>query len=83
MRDRSRTLPFDSDNVFSSNNLANSKNKKLVPLSQSKDTDLSYDTSLRPGNWFDGLLRCLKPVWTVLGKTTAHELKEGKQIILL
>ncbi|KAG8201444.1 hypothetical protein JTE90_024314 [Oedothorax gibbosus] len=76
MLNRSRTLPFDSDNVFSSNNLANSKNKKLAPLSQSKDTDLSYDTTLRPGNWFDGLLRCLKPVWTVLGKTTAHELKE-------
>lgn len=78
--DRSCTLPLESDNIFNSlNSLANSKDKKLAPLFRSKDTDLSYDSGPRSGNWFDGLLRCLKPVWTVLGKSTSHELKEGKK----
>lgn len=27
------------------------------------------------GGWFNGLLGCLRPVWTIIGKATAHDLK--------
>ncbi|GBM41178.1 Mitogen-activated protein kinase kinase kinase 12 [Araneus ventricosus] len=75
-QERSRTLPLNSAIVYGSSNMICSY-KKNVPLSQSKDADLNYtDTGQRSNRWFDGLLRCLKPVWTVLGKSSVHELKE-------
>ncbi|XP_075230073.1 mitogen-activated protein kinase kinase kinase 13 wallenda isoform X2 [Lycorma delicatula] len=33
----------------------------------------------KEGGWVDGLLGCLKPVWTIIGKATAHEIK-GHQV---
>ncbi|KFM69720.1 Mitogen-activated protein kinase kinase kinase 13-A, partial [Stegodyphus mimosarum] len=70
-------LPQQSLNVLGSTNMLTSSNK-LVSLSQSKDAELNYgDMGQRSNRWFDGLLRCLKPVWTALGKSTSHELKEG------
>ena len=27
------------------------------------------------GGWFNGLLGCLRPVWTIIGKATSHDLK--------
>lgn len=29
----------------------------------------------KEGGWVEGLLGCLKPVWTIIGKATAHEIK--------
>lgn len=29
------------------------------------------------GGWFNGLLGCLRPVWTIIGKATAHDLKHN------
>ncbi|GFY03857.1 mitogen-activated protein kinase kinase kinase 13-B [Trichonephila clavipes] len=82
-QEHSRTLPLNSSVINGSNNMINLSNKKIVPLSQSKDADLNYtDTGQRSNRWFDGLLRCLKPVWTVLGKTSTHELKEDNWEIL-
>ncbi|KAF8790378.1 mitogen-activated protein kinase kinase kinase 13-like [Argiope bruennichi] len=80
---RSRTLPLNSAIVYGSSNMICSTYKKNAPLSQSKDADLNYtDTGQRSNRWFDGLLRCLKPVWTVLGKSSVHELKEDNWEIL-
>ncbi|KAF4524846.1 hypothetical protein B566_EDAN014697 [Ephemera danica] len=33
-----------------------------------------YDPMIRPG-FFDGLIGCLRPVWTIIGKATTNELK--------
>ncbi|GIX68376.1 mitogen-activated protein kinase kinase kinase 13 [Caerostris extrusa] len=82
-QERSRTLPLNSTNLNGFSSMINLSNKKIVSLSQSKDADLNYtDTGQRSNRWFDGLLRCLKPVWTVLGKSATHELKEDNWEIL-
>ncbi|GFR00977.1 mitogen-activated protein kinase kinase kinase 12 [Trichonephila clavata] len=81
-QEHSRTLPLNSTVINGSNNMISLSNKKIVPLSQSKDADLNYtDTGQRSNRWFDGLLRCLKPVWTVLGKTSTHELKDNWEVL--
>lgn len=36
----------------------------------------SLEIEPRSHRWFDGLLRCLKPMWVVSGKSNLHELKE-------
>lgn len=50
------------------------------------DQSLSMlDGHARPninGGWFNGLLGCLRPVWTIIGKATSNDLKNqqsGKQ----
>ncbi|XP_039285893.1 mitogen-activated protein kinase kinase kinase 12 isoform X2 [Nilaparvata lugens] len=34
---------------------------------------------LKEGGWVDGLLGCLRPVWTIIGKATANEIKAHHQ----
>lgn len=34
---------------------------------------------IKEGGWVDGLLGCLKPVWTIIGKATANEIKAHHQ----
>lgn len=33
------------------------------------------NNNMKEGGWVDGLLGCLKPVWTIIGKATNHEIK--------
>lgn len=39
---------------------------------------LSCEVEPRSHRWFDGFLRCLKPIWVAAGKSSVHELKESK-----
>ncbi|XP_071043741.1 uncharacterized protein [Parasteatoda tepidariorum] len=81
-QDHSKTLSVEPTILFGSSAVINSTCKKTTSLTRSKDGDLNYCDNSRVNRWFDGLLRCLKPVWTVLGKSTTHELKEDNWEIL-
>ncbi|XP_054721398.1 LOW QUALITY PROTEIN: mitogen-activated protein kinase kinase kinase 13-A-like [Uloborus diversus] len=84
----SDTVMRVSNAIFGSSTMLQSPGNQIVSLSQHKDLDVNHsDTGQKSSKdsgqrWFDGLLRCLRPVWTVLGKTTAHELKEDNWEIL-
>ncbi|CAH1790141.1 unnamed protein product [Owenia fusiformis] len=41
----------------------------------SVDMDVSYRTGQQTAGFFEGLLGCLRPVWTIIGKAAAAELK--------
>uniref|UniRef100_T1IM54 Mitogen-activated protein kinase kinase kinase n=1 Tax=Strigamia maritima TaxID=126957 RepID=T1IM54_STRMM len=42
----------------------------------SDDIQVDYrEGTPRTGGWFDGLLGCLRPVWTIIGKATVNEIK--------
>ena len=49
----------------------------------------SVDVGYRDGNgqqragFFEGLLGCLRPVWTIIGKATTAELKQQGEILIL
>ncbi|CAG5125605.1 unnamed protein product [Candidula unifasciata] len=50
-----------------------------APATPMHNPDGSVDVGYRTGSqrgFFEGLLGCLKPVWTILGKATAAELKQ-------
>jgi hypothetical protein len=40
--------------------------------------DCQNPSAAQHAGWIDGLLGCLRPVWTIIGKATANELK-GRQ----
>lgn len=51
-----------------------------------KEFDVAYRegaTRASPGGWFDGLLGCLRPVWSILNTASADERKgQGKAVNL-
>ncbi len=60
---------------------------KSAPASptQAMDSSVEVDYRERSGQrgFFEGLLGCLRPVWTIIGKATQAELKsQGKGYIL-
>lgn len=56
-----------------------------APVSPIHDPTSSVDVSYREGSqrgFFEGLLGCLRPVWTILGKAAAAELKQQGQCVI-
>lgn len=51
---------------------------ELNSSSQAIEKSLSCEVEPRSHRWFDGFLRCLKPIWVTAGKQNLHELKESK-----
>ena len=51
---------------------------ELNSSSQIIEKCLNCEVEPRSHRWFDGFLRCLKPIWASTGKQNLHELKESK-----
>ncbi|XP_078621077.1 mitogen-activated protein kinase kinase kinase 13-like isoform X2 [Branchiostoma floridae x Branchiostoma japonicum] len=51
--------------------------EKSSSSDNAQNVQLQYTGANRSGSWFDGLLGCLRPVWTIIGKATTNELKNG------
>ncbi|CAI9727390.1 mitogen-activated protein kinase kinase kinase 13-like isoform X1 [Octopus vulgaris] len=52
---------------------------KSAPVTPTHDTTNGVDVGYRDGNqrsFFEGLLGCLRPVWTIIGKAAAAEFKQ-------
>ena len=56
------------------------------PVQTQETSDSSQEATLKidPNNtgkegWIDGLLGCLRPVWTIIGKAAANEIKGHHQ----
>jgi len=53
---------------------------KSAPASPTQAMDSSVEVSYRENSsqrgFFEGLLGCLRPVWTIIGKATQAELKQ-------
>lgn len=52
---------------------------KSAPVTPTHDTTNGVDVGYRDGSqrsFFEGLLGCLRPVWTIIGKAAAAELKQ-------
>jgi len=61
------------------NGHAQTATTKSAPASPTHASHSDMDVGYRDGGqrgFFDGLLGCLRPVWTILGKATAAELKQ-------
>jgi hypothetical protein len=51
---------------------------KQSPPSPGVSVDYQNPTATQHAGWIDGLLGCLRPVWTIIGKAAANEIK-GRQ----
>ena len=52
---------------------------RSAPATPTHNVHGSADVSYRPGaqrGFFQGLLGCLRPVWTIIGKAAAADLKQ-------
>ena len=47
----------------------------VTPSCNPGDVDIDYSNG-QQGGFFEGLLGCLRPVWTIIGKAAAAELKQ-------
>lgn len=56
---------------------------KQSPSSPGVSVDYQNPSAAQHAGWIDGLLGCLRPVWTIIGKAAANEIKgrQGDQII--
>jgi hypothetical protein len=55
----------------------NDSSKPSVPL-PGVSVGCQNTSAAQHGGWIDGLLGCLRPVWTIIGKATTNEIK-GRQ----
>ena len=46
-----------------------------TPMSSTSGGQGSLEPANKGAGWFNGLMGCLRPVWTIIGKATAHDLK--------
>lgn len=60
--------------VEPSNTTASTNNTSGLPAIPDSSARSGSSTGANHG-WFNGLMGCLRPVWTILGKATAHDLK--------
>jgi hypothetical protein len=51
---------------------------KQSPSSPGVSVDYQNPSAAQHAGWIDGLLGCLRPVWTIIGKAAANEIK-GRQ----